>query len=164
MNPNKELSPTEGMSIEERILHVGGRNNQAGYVEFGSTQAVQALVSQILRDLPADQLPSSGQVYGIIDPEYGRIFTIARLLAWNYGYSTSAQGSFTRDLDLLMVPWTETARPDVNVIINMLAEACDLRVLGEPSEKPHGRKTWTLVFKKFGDPRFVDLSIFPAPT
>jgi len=43
--------PTFGMNIAERILHVGGRNNAAGYVEFGSIQAVQALVRQYLRDM-----------------------------------------------------------------------------------------------------------------
>ena len=43
-------SPTAGMSIAQRILRVGGRNNAAGYVEFGSTQAVEALVRQVLRD------------------------------------------------------------------------------------------------------------------
>lgn len=48
-------SPTAGMNIAQRILHVGGRNNAAGYVEFGSTQAVEALVRQVLRDLPPGQ-------------------------------------------------------------------------------------------------------------
>jgi hypothetical protein len=52
-------SPTAGMNIAERILHVGGRNNAAGYVEFGSIQAVQALVRQVLRDLPAAPQPSA---------------------------------------------------------------------------------------------------------
>ncbi|RQO58008.1 hypothetical protein DBR47_14550 [Paucibacter sp. KBW04] len=42
------------MNIAQRILHVGGRNNAAGYVEFGSTQAVEALVRQVLRDLPSE--------------------------------------------------------------------------------------------------------------
>lgn len=46
-------SATAGMSLEQRILHVGGRNNAAGYIEFGSIQAVAALVRQVLRDLPA---------------------------------------------------------------------------------------------------------------
>lgn len=45
-------SPTAGMNIAQRILHVGGRNNAAGYVEFGSIQAVEALVRQVLRDMP----------------------------------------------------------------------------------------------------------------
>ena len=47
-----EVSPTAGLNIAQRILHVGGRNNAAGYVEFGSIQAVEALVHQVLRDLP----------------------------------------------------------------------------------------------------------------
>ena len=59
----REPSPTTGMSIEQRILHVGGRNNSAGYVEFGSVQAVTALVRQALRDIklncasPAQAVP-----------------------------------------------------------------------------------------------------------
>lgn len=40
------------MSMAQRILHVGGRNNAAGYVEFGSAQAVEALVRQVIRDMP----------------------------------------------------------------------------------------------------------------
>ena len=43
-------SQTLGMSMAQRILHVGGRNNSAGYVEFGGVQAVEALVRQALRD------------------------------------------------------------------------------------------------------------------
>lgn len=46
-----EPSPTAGMNMAQRILHVGGRNNAAGYVEFGSVQAVQVLVLQFLRDM-----------------------------------------------------------------------------------------------------------------
>lgn len=48
--PAQEPSPTAGMTLAQRILHVGGRNNAAGYVEFGSTQAVDALVRQVLRE------------------------------------------------------------------------------------------------------------------
>jgi hypothetical protein len=43
-------SSTYGMNLAQRILHVGGRNNAAGYVEFGSLQAVEALIAQLLRD------------------------------------------------------------------------------------------------------------------
>lgn len=49
-NEERIPSPTAGMNIAQRILHVGGRNNDAGYVEFGSIQAVEALVRQVLRD------------------------------------------------------------------------------------------------------------------
>lgn len=55
--PQQEASPTTGMNIAQRILHVGGRNNAAGYVEFGSIKAVEALVRQVLRDLPAAPQP-----------------------------------------------------------------------------------------------------------
>lgn len=51
-------SSTAGMNIAQRILHVGGRNNAAGYVEFGSSQAVEALVKQVVRDLPRAQQPA----------------------------------------------------------------------------------------------------------
>lgn len=36
--------------ISRRILAVGGRNNEAGYVEFGSTQAVRAFAIKLIRD------------------------------------------------------------------------------------------------------------------
>jgi hypothetical protein len=55
--PVQEPSPTAGMNMAQRILHVGGRNNVAGYVEFGSIQAVEALVRQVLRDLHAPRKP-----------------------------------------------------------------------------------------------------------
>lgn len=62
MSTQPKPSPTAGMNIAQRILHVGGRNNAAGYVEFGSTQAVEALVRQVLRDMPAQTvLPEDWQ-------------------------------------------------------------------------------------------------------
>ena len=50
-----EKSPTHGMNLGERIAHVGGRTNAAGYVEFGSVMAVSALIDHVLRDSPAPQ-------------------------------------------------------------------------------------------------------------
>lgn len=43
-------SPTKGMTLAQRVAHVGGRINAQGYVEFGSEMAVDALIQQILRD------------------------------------------------------------------------------------------------------------------
>lgn len=110
------------------------------------------------RSFPAE--PCS--VYGIIDPDYAKVFTIARLLAWQEGYALAMHGSFTRDLDLLAVPWTDSAcEPEhlVRRILNACPSIGDQH--GNPGSKPHGRKAWTLFFKGFADPRFVDLSIFP---
>jgi hypothetical protein len=44
-------SPTYGMNLGQRIAHVGGRENAAGYIEFGSPMAVQALINHVLRDI-----------------------------------------------------------------------------------------------------------------
>jgi hypothetical protein len=54
--PAPQPSPTAGMNMVQRILHVGGRNPPGStYVEFGSIQAVEALVKQVQRDLPRHQ-------------------------------------------------------------------------------------------------------------
>lgn len=101
-----------------------------------------------------DQSPS----YGIIDPDYARIYTKARCLAWQEGYALAMHGSFTRDLDLIAVPWTEQAC-DPEKLAARIADACDLRINGAPGKKPHGRLAFTFLFNGFGDPRFVDLSV-----
>lgn len=99
----------------------------------------------------------------ILDPDYARIYTKIRILAWQYGWSALVHGSMTRDLDILLVPWEKTATNDrVEQIIKMLAENENLRIQGEPSNKPHGRKAWTLLFPGFGDPRWIDISWMPA--
>lgn len=80
-------SPTAGMNIAQRILHVGGRDNAAGYVEFGSIQAVEALVRQVLRDLPAQQpAPSPAPatfLRGVIDLCTQKGFSPENIEAWD---------------------------------------------------------------------------------
>lgn len=104
----------------------------------------------------------------IYDPDYARAYSIIRCLAWSYGYAACLHGSFTRDLDVVLVPWAETTAPP-EPVINMIAEQTDTKVNGAPGDKPHGRKCWTLLFKGFGDPRWIDISVMPrvvpaAPT
>lgn len=113
-----------------------------------------------------------GLPFGIIDPDYARVFTQARIIAWQYGYACVMHGSFTRDLDLLMVPWEGRARENHEQILKMIAQACDLRFRdGEEdiykskadfTDKPHGRKACSLFFRKFGDARWVDVSFMPC--
>lgn len=130
-------------------------------LEIHTPQAQLAERDKEIADLKRQVLEqqANGSVYGVIDPDYGRVFSIARAIAWQEGYSICAQGSFTRDLDLLATPWTDHARKDVDVLVRRIAHAADLNIQGEPSDKPHGRKAWTLLFKTFGDPRFVDISV-----
>ena len=108
--------------------------------------------------MPEEQ---QGAAYGIIDPDYARVFTIARCLAWAEGYALLLHGSFTRDLDLLAVPWTEHACEPEHLVRRIVNQA-DLRYACErPGQKPHGRLAWTLLFEGFGDPRFIDLGVMP---
>lgn len=101
----------------------------------------------------------------IYDPDYARVFTMARCIAWNYGYAAVLHGSFTRDLDILLVPWTDAARGNNDQLIALIAEAADLQLNGHPAtNKPHGRKAYTLLFKGWGDPRFVDIGVMPPIT
>lgn len=103
----------------------------------------------------------SAPVYGIMDPDYARIFSIARCLAWQEGYALMAHGSFSRDLDLLAVPWTERACEPERLVRRIEASAGVKNISRQPGEKPHGRLAWTLTLPTFGDPRFVDLSVMP---
>lgn len=114
---------------------------------------------------PGSAVQGEVAAYGIIDPDYARVFTIARCLAWAEGYSLAMQGSFTRDLDLLAVPWTDSACEPEH-LARRIEEAASLRIThpSKDGEKPHGRLVWTMKFKTFGDPRFVDLSIMPRTT
>jgi hypothetical protein len=96
----------------------------------------------------------------ILDPDYARIFTQARIVAWQYGFACLAHGSFTRDLDLLLVPWADRSLPDVDLVVKRIAGVAGLQVQGPPSEKPHGRRAWTLLLPGFGEVRWVDLSAF----
>lgn len=105
--------------------------------------------------------PIGGQVYGIIDPDYGRIYTMVRKLAWEEGYAIGLHGSFTRDLDLIAVPWTGSACEPEH-LVRRIVDATGLHDQhGNPGSKPMGRLCWTLTFPAFNDPRFVDLSIMP---
>jgi hypothetical protein len=109
--------------------------------------------------------PTIGQPYGIVDPDYARVYSQVRCTAWMYGYAAIMHGSFTRDLDILMVPWTEHVSPAVTPerLIATICGRCNLEnSKQDPSEKPHGRIVYTLMFKEFGDPRFIDIGFMPA--
>lgn len=120
--------------------------------------------ARILAAEKAKDVEPTGLPYGIIDPDYARIFTIARVVAWQFGYSVSAQGSFTRDLDLLLVPWAERAMIPPDLVIQRICNASGLTVQpGSPSDKPHGRKAWSLLLPGFSEVRWVDVSAFSIP-
>lgn len=108
----------------------------------------------------AQVVVGEGLSYGIIDPDYARIFTIARAIAWSEGYAIAMHGSFTRDLDLIAIPWADRVC-DPEHLVNRIVDAAGLRNKSHsnPGIKPHGRLAWTLHLPAFGDPRWVDLSV-----
>lgn len=114
------------------------------------------------KSLP-EELPS-GQVYGIIDPDFGRYYSIIRKTAWDEGYAIGLHGSFTKDLDLIAVPWTDRKEWDPQHLVNRICGYTGLvEQHGNPYPKPHGRKVWTLLVPGM-DPRYIDLSILTHPT
>lgn len=105
----------------------------------------------------------------ILDPDYARVFTQARIVAWQYGFACVPHGSYTRDLDLLLVPWEERATDKIaEQVIRIIADACDLAIHGTAQRpmdyalKPHGRRAYTLHFKDAKDRRWIDLSVIPS--
>jgi hypothetical protein len=110
--------------------------------------------------------------YGIIDPDYARIFSQARIIAWQYGYACVMHGSFSRDLDLLLTPWEHRARPNHDQLVKLIALTCDLRfrdgelniLKAKPdfTDRPHGRRSVTLFFLNPRDRRWIDISIAPC--
>lgn len=124
-----------------------------------------------LKMLPCNECPPQGAdlPYGIIDPDYARVYTQARIIAWQYGYACVAHGSYTRDLDLLLVPWEDRASGNDEQLLKLIADACDLRfrdgvepvykAVADWTAKPHGRKSCSLFFKDAKDRRWVDVSV-----
>lgn len=97
----------------------------------------------------------------ISDPDYARFFTQARVITWQFGFALVPHGSCTRDLDLLMLPWEERAYNGVVLpVIKRIADVTGTSLKGEPSDKPHGRKAYTLFLPDMV--RWVDLSVFPC--
>ncbi len=164
-----EIDPSSGSTNRKRIVH--------GFAEL--LLLLQWLTNWL--ELPADWIaqrvaekkrqmseweaffadpPPDGPPFGIIDPDYAIAYTKTRIAAWQYGYAIALQGSFTRDLDLLAVPWTERAC-DLETLVAAIEYRTGLKRQAPPSDKPHGRKSVSLLFPGFEDPRWVDLSILP---
>lgn len=141
----KPITPNEEAGLRAHGLPVGKPSQLADAFRLGMAWAPSQ-----------DQIP-----FGVIDPDYARIYSQVRIIAWLYGYSCCAQGSFTRDLDLLLVPWTDSATLQLDALVSRIADVCGLRIQGEPSSKPHGRKAWSLLLPGFSEVRWVDLSAFP---
>lgn len=96
--------------------------------------------------------PSYAPVYCAMYPELARI-------ARAHGYALAIHGTMARDCDLICVPWTpEPAAPDV--VVTEITRVFDIRVVGDPAMKLHGRVAWTIAVG-FGECA-IDLSFIPC--
>lgn len=104
---------------------------------------------------------SDSPVYGIMDPDYAAFYSKARCVAWTLGYALAVHGSFTRDLDVVAIPWAP--KPcDPEELVERIAHGTGMFLPGKaPTLKPHGRLVWILLFPQPEDPRWVDFSVMP---
>jgi hypothetical protein len=89
-------------------------------------------------------------------------FRAAQNAVRNQGYAVAAHGSWVKDLDLIAVPWQETAI-DAETCASLIAEAIPGNLAGAPEVKPYGRLAWT-IYPKYAwgfDRWYVDLSVLP---
>lgn len=112
-----------------------------------------------VNDIPAIREATGAYCRSLLDSVLPAIREAAKF----QGYAVAVHGSLKRDIDLIAVAWTETARPPdelVRVIqgaVGGILGNC-LRI-GEPSIKPHGRIAYTLIHPGFAGE--IDLSIIP---
>lgn len=87
------------------------------------------------------------------------------------GYAVAVHGSLARDLDLVAVPWIESAA-SAEILVDAMCKAVDGfirndaapsrwdRTTSSPQAKPHGRRAWTIRFA--GHRFYIDLSVMPT--
>lgn len=107
---------------------------------------------------------------------YAMFYTELKDIAEDYGYNLVIHGSMIRDLDLIAIPWTETARDPDKMIFEMQEYMTGYKTVkpnGKPTytDKPHGRKAVTIelnrgdrhgAWVRFKDKEFyLDISIMP---
>jgi hypothetical protein len=94
---------------------------------------------------------------------YGSFFGLMQAAAHKHGYALALHGSLTRDMDLIAVPWIDTASQPLDLLAELFKvigwERSDgVPYHGEPEQKPHGRTAYII---HTGGGGYVDISIMP---
>jgi hypothetical protein len=93
------------------------------------------------------------------------LITPLREVARRHGYALGVHGSLQYDIDLIAVPWDDSAT-DAESLADAIRKAVEA-VAGKgytnpldpnPTQKPHGRLAWSF---HFGVGPYVDLSVTP---
>lgn len=91
-------------------------------------------------------------------PEFREIQRAAAM----FGYVAAIHGSFERDLDVVLIPWTDKAI-DSKLIAVRIAEELELRLSDIIESKPFGRFAMTAQYlRRYCKP--IDLSVIPTNT
>ena len=106
--------------------------------------------------------------------EYVRILLPAlREVARRNGYALAVHGSLERDIDLIAVPWRDSA-VGASYLVTRMFEVCKV-VTGAvwpgqegdavpvPETKPCGRLAWAIRFPGDEGGPYIDLSVMPPP-
>lgn len=114
--------------------------------------AAQQKVKDHTRELLASQKPAI---------TYLLYYPAMRDVARQHGYALTIHGSLNRDCDLVAVPWTEDACDAETLVAAICAEVALIDTLRGASDKPHGRRCWTLQGVAGLPHGWVDLSVMP---
>lgn len=112
----------------------------------------------VRKDCPVQRRAMAAYVASLLEDLLPPLRTAAR----GCGYALAVHGSLQRDIDLVAIPWTESAS-DPELLVSRLAGVI-AGALGRahPSsswtDKPHGRRAVTII--TCGDAE-IDLSIMP---
>lgn len=107
-------------------------------------------VGQVVREKPK---PSYAPVYAAA--LYPQLAELAR----THGYALAVHGSLQRDFDLIAIPWVESPSEPQTFVDAITSGFAAKEVGGPPSDRPHGRRTWSLSIG-FGTCA-IDLSFMP---
>ena len=81
-------------------------------------------------------------------PSYAPVYAAAlypelAVIAREHGYALAVHGSLQRDFDLIAIPWNQDPHTPAEMIA-AITSVFNIRVIGEPQQKLHGRRAWTL--------------------
>lgn len=91
---------------------------------------------------------------------YATYFGMMQTIAHKHGYALAVHGSFTRDMDLIAVPWVTAASPHLD-LVQEIYELVGDQLAGQlpytsVERKPHGRTSYTIMT---GGGGYLDLAI-----
>jgi len=102
---------------------------------------------------------------------YCAIYPMLLQIAKDHGYALCVHGSLHRDFDLVAVPWVTEASEALDLIQAIKESICavfhheeydHLTPDGRPTEKPHGRVSYSLHLTNHGmHGGYLDISVMP---